>query len=382
MPFCRECGYKMTDEATVCLVCGWKTGEEIRSKRQEEWAGKIVKCPNCGDLINAFVSSCPSCNYELRGSKVSNVVKEFADKLEQIEKNRSVQKGKSIFEKVSDLSTGDYYLTKTDKQKINLIKNFPVPNTKEDILEFIVLASTNINDDSYAYQNLPVEKQLSDAWLSKMEQAYHKAKLTFGTEADFSKIQDIYDNKMKAIKKVKKRNSRNIFLLISFFLFLFLLLGVESCYSTSKEEKKERELNKIVDEVYEDIEKGDYDAALKKANDLYFDDGLSQSKADKWDEKRISIIGLINVKKTNKQGKIKVNYSPKELKGMNYEKAEEILKLQGFTNIKLEKNDDLVLRILAKEDEVEKVTIDGDTDFKRDTYYMSNVEIIITYHTY
>lgn len=77
-----------------------------------------------------------------------------------------------------------------------------------------------------------------------------------------------------------------------------------------------------------------------------------------------------------------MNYSPKELKGMNYEKAEKILKLQGFTNIKLEKNDDLVLGILAKEDEVEKVTIDGDTDFKRDTYYMSNVEIIITYHTF
>lgn len=32
MPFCRECGYKMTDEATVCLVCGWKTGEEVKIK--------------------------------------------------------------------------------------------------------------------------------------------------------------------------------------------------------------------------------------------------------------------------------------------------------------------------------------------------------------
>lgn len=32
-----------------------------------------------------------------------------------------------------------------DEQKIDLIRNFSIPNTKEDVLEFIVLAAANID---------------------------------------------------------------------------------------------------------------------------------------------------------------------------------------------------------------------------------------------
>lgn len=58
----------MTDEATVCLVCGWKTGEEVKSKRQEEWAGKIIKCPSCGARLTSYTAICPDCGHELNSN--------------------------------------------------------------------------------------------------------------------------------------------------------------------------------------------------------------------------------------------------------------------------------------------------------------------------
>ena len=36
-------------------------------------------------------------------------------------------------------------VNETDQKKINLIRSYVIPNTKEDLFEFLVLASSNIN---------------------------------------------------------------------------------------------------------------------------------------------------------------------------------------------------------------------------------------------
>ncbi len=373
MAYCTNCGQQLADGAKFCAGCGAAINTNNNTQRRQEWAGKIIKCPSCGEILNSFKARCPSCGFEIREIQASSAVQEFSKQLQLIESQRIPKNDK----KSSRLSTiFDPYdqrnEAKVDKQITNLIRNFSVPNTKEDVFEFMILASSNSDDNSY----------VSKAWQAKTNQIYNKAKISFGSDPDFEKIQNLFEQKTNAVKKAKKTEK---IIIIGSLLFVFIMLGLMIAVIKIEDRKvkhKERTLNATFAEIQDDIKRGDYDSALVKANGLYFDKDLSKDKAKEWDEKRINIIGLINVKKTNKQGKIKVNYSPKELKGMNYEKAEKVLKLQGFTNIKLEKNDDLVLGILAKEDEVEKVTIDGDTDFKCDTYYMPNVEIIITYHTF
>ena len=70
---------------------------------------------NCAEMLNSFMSSCPSCGYEVRGSKSKSRVDELATKLE---------------------------LAESAEQKISIIRNFYIPNTKEDIYEFVILATS------------------------------------------------------------------------------------------------------------------------------------------------------------------------------------------------------------------------------------------------
>lgn len=82
------------------------------------------KCPHCGAEIPAFSDRCPACGAELQNIKATSSVKELFDKINQIEKSgedRAIVKNK----------------------KITLISTFPVPNTREDLLEFLTQAAPN-----------------------------------------------------------------------------------------------------------------------------------------------------------------------------------------------------------------------------------------------
>ena len=78
-------------------------------------------------------------------------------------------------------------------------------------MEFIILASSNIDMkvygvDSQQYQTLnPAQREISDAWLAKYEQAYQKARLMFGGTQDFLNIQGVYEQKMREIKRRKRQ---------------------------------------------------------------------------------------------------------------------------------------------------------------------------------
>lgn len=184
MAYCMNCGQQLPDGAKFCANCGKVVGasqNETTEQRKTVYEGEIHKCPNCGEILSSLAVICPSCGYEIRGSKASNSVKEFAMQLANAE---------------------------NDKQKITLIQSYPIPNNKEDILEFLILAATcfepgeNLTDDS-------VKKDVSDAWYAKVEQSYQKAKMLFANDADFIKIQNVYDQTCNRIKtsasKVQKK---------------------------------------------------------------------------------------------------------------------------------------------------------------------------------
>ncbi len=79
---------------------------------------------------------------------------------------------------------------------------------------------------------------------------------------------------------------------------------------------------------------------------------------------------------------IRVNTSSEDLEGKNYEDVIANLKNAGFTNIQTEVMDDLITGWLTNDGEVEQVEIDGNKDFSSDSRYKSDVEIIVTYHTF
>lgn len=174
MPFCSNCGQQINDGAKFCPSCGTAvSNEKTNNQRKTVFEGNIHKCPNCGEVLNSFTSNCPSCGHEIRGASNSAAVQEFAVKLASAESRQ---------------------------EKIAIIRNFLIPNTKEDILEFMILASTNIGDN--------LEKDISAAWQSKTEQAYQKAQIIFQDEKEFSRIQNIYSQ--VCVKLTKQNKSEKV----------------------------------------------------------------------------------------------------------------------------------------------------------------------------
>lgn len=179
MAFCTNCGQELTEGAKFCSNCGMTTNNipnNMSSQRKTVFEGEMHKCPNCGEVLKSFASSCPTCGYEVRGTKSSQSIREFALRIANAE---------------------------TDAQKISVIRSFPIPNTKEDVFEFIILAATNFSAEQSLSDN-GIKKDVSDAWLTKIEQSYQKAKLLFSGDKDFSKIQSVYEQTCNQIRLSKQ----------------------------------------------------------------------------------------------------------------------------------------------------------------------------------
>lgn len=195
MAYCSNCGHQLLDDAKFCAKCGTPVNNVVRSERKVVFEGDVHKCPNCGEILNSFTVECPACGYELRNARVSSGVQEFSLKLEKIEESRGAKKRLFSRAAVEDANI--------NKQRISLIRNFSIPNTKEDILEFMILAASNISIKS----DLPEPKlEESDAWKAKFEQAYQKAEYQFGDDVEFYRFQKIYTQKMQEIQKAHKKS--------------------------------------------------------------------------------------------------------------------------------------------------------------------------------
>ena len=210
--FCKKCGKQIDDDAIFCKYCGAKLAEvkidepveqiekeeteKAPNKRKEVFDGEIHKCPNCGEVLDAFVSKCPSCGYELRGKKGgANSVEELAEKLEK---------------------------AKDDDRRRDLISNFYVPNTKEDIIEFFTLAVSQIDDE---------KNSCAEAWRTKLEQTLIKAKLSFGDTSDYEYLLKLYADVKKTVRKeetlrfIKNNMSWLAIALVLVLGFLFIVIG-------------------------------------------------------------------------------------------------------------------------------------------------------------
>lgn len=223
MQFCPYCGTKLDEGARFCKNCGealFSNEQESRKSTREQpleenpterktvYEGYIHKCPRCGEPLNAFLSVCPACGHEIRDVKSPTAVREFALKLEAIsaqkmptfEEKKSVMKmvfGRDFKEENEAGEALSRFESQKRDEKASLIINFSVPNTKEDILEFMILAASNID----------VKRGLDDvvtkAWISKLEQVYQRAEITLKGHPDFVQIKTIYDRKMQELKNKK-----------------------------------------------------------------------------------------------------------------------------------------------------------------------------------
>jgi len=202
MEFCSKCGCKLPYESKFCVNCGTSI-ESNEVKKQEErikiFEGEIHKCPNCGEELKSFEAICPSCKHELRGIKGSKFINELNEQLAK---------------------------AATEQEKTDIIRNFPVPNTKEDICEFMILASSNF-DANVHFRNEFID-DVSDGWLAKLDQCAMKANML--GDSDFSnQMEKIRSEAIERFEKVKKREKIKKFnplIIIASIVTIIVVLGI------------------------------------------------------------------------------------------------------------------------------------------------------------
>lgn len=368
MAYCTNCGAQVDDNAKFCGVCGNKMSaipqQPKTNTRKTTYDGTIHKCPNCGAGLSSFVKNCPECGYELRGTDGVESVSDFARR---------------------------YASATTNDKKVDLIRTFVIPNTKEDILEFAILASSNIDTTAYTKDHIIVsggvsQQDVTEAWMAKFEQAYQKATILLSDTPDFSKIEKIYTEKKNALLSSRKKAERNkqadnrrkaLKIVLPFLLGLFLMFAPISIIF-GVHQAHMRKLEKMVDEVEYYIAQGDYDTALIKAEQIYDDTDWSTESEEKWDNIRESLIERINQMKGVAAGKAKMPNSNYE--DQQYEDIVSLFKKAGFINVTSEKVPDLITGWIHKEGEVIEVSIDGNTSFTKGEYCDPSVSVVVRYH--
>ena len=317
MSFCSKCGQKIAEGAQFCSGCGEKIGmqpisQEKNIEKQEQrkvaFDGEVHKCPNCGEVIKkSFQTVCHKCNFELRSVNSSKAVRELNERLE---------------------------LANNEKKKIEIIKNFPIPNTKEDIFEFMILASSNF-DASYYATHLQ-EEDISDAWLVKIEQCYQKAKLIFANQSDLDNIGIMYEKIISNVQSCKLAEEKKI-------------AQKQKAEIKKEKQKNNKKRNDIIVEIC-----GFVFIIIVCLIPFIFGGGINADP-----------------------NAIKVGISFEEVKGQYYEDIIDAFEIKGFTNIEAREDG---WHLLHKSKTIKKVTIDGKEEFYSYSKFSKDAKIIIFYY--
>ena len=98
MAYCINCGQELPEGAKFCAICGASANRTSQgTQRKTTYDGEIFKCPNCGDILDAYESVCETCGYERRGAKATSSVRELQLKLETLYSKRPPRKMRSVF---------------------------------------------------------------------------------------------------------------------------------------------------------------------------------------------------------------------------------------------------------------------------------------------
>lgn len=166
-------------------------GRLAKMKRQEDWLrpappkeatnqkyGNVLKCPSCGAQVVGGSALCPECGYAFSNVGANSSYEKLSAKLEAIEV--------AYRDKVS-ISIPLYGVSKKVKEKANVIRMFPVPNTRADLLEFLASMSAQISSMKQTQSmQLFEEQMMRKAYEAKYEECVNKARISFANDPDFA----------------------------------------------------------------------------------------------------------------------------------------------------------------------------------------------------
>ena len=180
--------------------------------------GDVRKCPACGAMVESFQTKCPECGYEFTNIEANSTTKKLLKALEEVDEQVSSNEGMvgSVLRGAASVFGADSLTAR----KVQIIRTFPIPNTKEDLLEMLSLSNAN----STAPANpSPSDNKIASAWQEKTKQLILKARIMLKNDPDLEYIlAEIAREKKKRIIKISL--AIGIPLLIGVIMFIILAI--------------------------------------------------------------------------------------------------------------------------------------------------------------
>ena len=127
-----------------------RRARELNQKREEEWNvlskqkkeafGRV--CPNCGAQVQAMTLRC-DCGYEFTKAKAVSSVNLLYDKLNSVTLTEAEEK--TVKKATTAEEQDKLRKNMLTEKKISIISTYPVPNTKEDLLEILSISVSEAN---------------------------------------------------------------------------------------------------------------------------------------------------------------------------------------------------------------------------------------------
>ena len=146
--------------------------------------GIVVKCPSCGDIVPSFTINCKACGHEFRGVTSRSVILQLQIKLKEIEDYE--WKNNQYNGLNGNIKSDPMVLISIAAKQTPIIEGFLVPNTKEDLLEFLSLALP-IGSKQFSWSEKfthAADIKLSKTYKAKAQQCIMKARIAFANDIE------------------------------------------------------------------------------------------------------------------------------------------------------------------------------------------------------
>ena len=165
--------------------------------------GDIKKCPACGAIVQSFTARCVECGFEFNVSETTQSIERLFDMLNAVEAE-SREDATGLFGGLSQAMGQQMSMDggKTIRRKKSIIQNFPIPTSKNDILEFLTLAVPQAKYKTFMGMPVndasdPEKFYLGPVWKAKCEQIIMKAKIALRDDKETLDIIQQYAEELK-----------------------------------------------------------------------------------------------------------------------------------------------------------------------------------------
>ncbi len=178
--------------------------------------GDVRKCPACGAMVESFQTKCPECGYEFTNIEANSTTKKLLKALEEVDEQVSSNEG--MVGSVLRGAASAFGADSLTARKVQIIRTFPIPNTKEDILEMLSLSNAN----STATRS---DSEIASAWQEKTKQLILKARIMLKNDPDLEYIlAEIAREKKKRIIKLSLASAILILIPVTIMLIFVICL--------------------------------------------------------------------------------------------------------------------------------------------------------------